>query len=122
MGPCWRPGTPLGPAERYDPATGTWTPAGELEVAGGGQTATLLRGGTVLLAGGIDPATEAGVATVQVFDPATGTWTTIAPMVQARLSGQAVELDDGRVLVIGGEAQNNGGGLASAEVYGPAGP
>ena len=39
-------------AERYDPASGTWTTTASLSTARYGQTATLLADGTVLVAGG----------------------------------------------------------------------
>jgi hypothetical protein len=44
----------LATAELYDPATGTFTPAGSMETRREDQTATLLANGRVLIAGGID--------------------------------------------------------------------
>ena len=46
--------TSFASAEIYDPATGTWTVAGSLNNGRGLHTATLLSGGIVLVAGGID--------------------------------------------------------------------
>lgn len=40
-------------AELYDPATGTWCPAGSLNVDRYGQTATLLPDGRVLATAGV---------------------------------------------------------------------
>jgi WD40 repeat protein len=48
----------LATAEVYDPASGTWSAAGSMFVSRGVHTATLLPGGTVLIAGG---AAEYGV-------------------------------------------------------------
>jgi hypothetical protein len=50
-GGCFFSGTTTS-AEVYNPATGTFTSAGAMLVSRGGQTATLLKNGVVLLAGG----------------------------------------------------------------------
>jgi len=87
-----------------------------------GPTATLLRDGRVLVAGGggevklAEP--PAYGATAELYDPTTGKWTATGSMVKARSGQTATLLSDGRVLVAGGSA----GDLAtarSAELYDP---
>ena len=49
-------GGPSASAELYDPATGTWTPAAPMLAGRFEHTATRLRSGAVLVAGGVGPA------------------------------------------------------------------
>jgi N-acetylneuraminic acid mutarotase len=96
-------------AELFDPARGTWAPAGTVADALGGQTATTLNDGRILLAGGVG-ANDAGLTTAQTYQPTTGAWTRIAAMPEPRISGQAVRLADGRVLIAGGISANSSDG------------
>jgi hypothetical protein len=75
-------------------------------------TATLLRDGRVLIAGG----DEAGKA--ELYDPKSGTFGEAASMVQPTAGHTATLLADGRVLVVGGTKSFNGG----PALYGPALP
>ena len=68
-------------AEMYDPATNTWSPAGELNLARfDWHTATLLGNGTVLVIGGnegVDPFSgnyqgAEGLTAVEIYDTAAG--------------------------------------------------
>jgi hypothetical protein len=93
---------------------GRWIVTGDLNVPHGGQTATLLQNGKVLVAGG--DATGVGA---ELYDPATGMWTPTGSMVAARGPWKAATLlQNGKVLVAGG--QNGPLALASAELYDPA--
>jgi hypothetical protein len=88
----------------------------------GGHSATLLAGGTVLVAGGA--AGQAGndpLASAELLNPATLTWTSIGDMAQGRSGHTATLLPDGTVLISGGSDPNgHGPSLRTAEVYDPA--
>jgi hypothetical protein len=102
------PGDPLTSAELYDPATGTWSAAGNISMPL--VAATLLPDGRVLVLVG-DP--NGGPRSAEVFDPATGTWTATGPMDPSaeKSDDTFTVLQDGRVLLTGAEG---------AEVYDPA--
>jgi N-acetylneuraminic acid mutarotase len=110
----------LATAERYDPATDTWTRAAQMVSPRVWHTATLLPNGQVLVAGGFYSATgqTAYLATVERYDPATDTWVRAAQMSSPRSAHTATLLPNGQVLVAGG--QNEASFLASTEQYDPA--
>jgi hypothetical protein len=103
--------------------SGSWGGVASMPHAGGGFTATVLRDGKVLVAGGSSTpqgATESGiVALCELYDPSTGAWTPTDGMTDARYSFSAVRLPDGTVLVAGGWSQANTAFLHSAEIYDP---
>jgi hypothetical protein len=82
-------------------------------------SATLLRDGRVLVAGG---STGTGfTSSAELYDPGTGQWTLTGGMNVARAGHSATLLPDGRVLVTGGSGSSGGGSpLDSAEIYDPA--
>ncbi|MFP5376552.1 MAG: hypothetical protein ACLGIO_07210, partial [Acidimicrobiia bacterium] len=93
-------GGPSGTADVYDPATGTSTPTGPLNVPRARQGAALLGDGRVLVAAGF-----LGGRSSEVFDPAAGTWTRAGDMLLAannRFNFTFAELPNGRALVAGG--------------------
>ena len=103
----------LASAERYNPNTGSWTPAAQMSTVRYGHTATLLPNGTVLVAGGLGGGEVQ--ASAELFDPSTRAWTPTAAMIEPRTFHTATLLLDGTVLVAGGS-----GALATAERYDPA--
>lgn len=107
------------PAELFDPGSNTFTAIGPLAMDRLYHTATRMKDGRVLIAGG--SGTPGGVA--EVFDPETATFTPVGALAHDRRSNHsATLLDDGRVLVIGGEGVDEAGRgtLRSAEWFDPA--
>jgi N-acetylneuraminic acid mutarotase len=112
--------TYLASAELYNPATGTWSATGSMTTvrSGGPFTATLLKDGEVLIAGGVNPSSSSALASAELYNPATRTFSPTGSMTTGREYQTATLLPDGEVLIAGGE--NNGTVLSSAELYNPA--
>jgi N-acetylneuraminic acid mutarotase len=83
------------------------------------QSATLLPGGEVLVAGGWSTAAGEPLASAELYNPATGTWTATGSLGTARAEQSASLLGNGEVLVAGGVG-TAGTALAGAELYNPA--
>lgn len=100
----------IGPAARRTSAAGPncISTSGPL-VPRAGHTATLLRDGTVLLAG--------DGASAERYDPAAGTWQLTGALQHVRRNHDAALLGNGKALVVGGELASV---AATAEVYDPA--
>jgi hypothetical protein len=102
-------------AEFFDPATGTFSSAGELTVRRHKHDATVLEDGRVLITGGADERDGGGAyRSVEVFNPSTGIFSAVGNMNAARykLQGTTVPLRNGKVLIAGGANR--------AEVFDPA--
>src|SRR5207249_1226049 len=91
---------------------------GSLNTARYLHTATLLRNGKVLVAGGEGLDSES-LTSAELYDPASGTWTATGRLNTARFLHTATLLPNGKVAVTGGY-NSNVGNLASAELYDPA--
>lgn len=101
-------GTALATAERFDPSTGGWGPAGSMASARTEVAATTLSDGDVLVVG---DATDA-----QLYDPATATWSSSPNMAATREMASLAVLPDGDVLVAGGLV-GTGASTGSAVLY-----
>jgi hypothetical protein len=99
------PGAP-GPehAEVYDPASGRFASAGDLQIGRSLHSAILLTDGRVLVVGGVaDVSDRTAVAQTEIYGPSINAWST-GPMLQAAWRGATVTLiGNGKVLVFGGE-------------------
>jgi N-acetylneuraminic acid mutarotase len=105
-------------AELFDPASHSWKATGSLHVARGSMTATLLRNGQVLVAGGLNGANNP-LRSAELYNPTTGTWRMTGMLNVGRDEHTATPLANGQVLVAGGE---NAASVSttSAELYNPA--
>lgn len=107
----------LASTQLYDTATGRWVGGPALPGPRAGHTATPLRDGTVLIAGG-EGGSAASVREAATFDPQSGAFTaTDTTMSLRRSQHTATLLQDGRVLVAGGRGTAGQEGLKSAEIY-----
>jgi hypothetical protein len=90
-------------AEIYNPATDAFTPAGTglMPTERTYHTATLLKDGRVLIAGGMNRMGKALDSAI-LFDPRSGKFIPTGRMAEPRYNAAAVQLPDGRVLISGG--------------------
>ena len=100
-------------AEIYDPATGHWSPTGQMFDPRRHHGAVLLEDGRVLVSGGmtdefdLSPA-NAGVSWVgsipsaEIYDPAIETWSLVGDMPEDKGRHTLIPMKDGNVLAIGG--------------------
>lgn len=115
-GPAFRLGTTV---ETYDPATGEWHEAPEMNETHEYQAVVLMGDGRVLAMGGralnFDPSNR-----VEIYDPATNEWTLTGSMNAPLSFPVAVALADGRVLVTGASDLNADAPEPTSEIYDPA--
>ncbi len=95
---------------------GSWARAASLITGREGQTATLLRDGELLIAGGTDGRGTA-LATAEDYNPATNRWRSAGSMATTRVGHIATLLPSGKVLVTGGlDAMFPSNSLATTEL------
>jgi N-acetylneuraminic acid mutarotase len=108
-------------AEVYDPVANHWSATAPMLQDRVGQSATLLRDGRVLVAGGGDGFTASTSA--EIYDPNQDRWSAAASMTTNRGAHTATLLQSGNVLVTGGVAPDAQTLVivapSSAEVYDP---
>jgi hypothetical protein len=89
-----------------------------METARSYHTATLLRNGKVLVAGGYTgPLGSVVLASTELYDPVANHWSHAATMLVPHASHTAALLADGKVLVASG--RSNSGDTTAAEIYDP---
>jgi N-acetylneuraminic acid mutarotase len=92
-------------AELYDPQSDSWSVPGGPSTSMTPRslhTATLLNNGQVLVAGGMNNASHAPIASVQLYDPVSNKWSNAASLPNGgTVAHTATLLNDGRVLVFG---------------------
>jgi hypothetical protein len=103
--------------ELFDPAHGTWAAGAPLPHPVADATATLLRDGSVLVAGGDSSGVQRADAVR--YDPARNAWSSAGSFADARETHVAALLPDGKVLIAGGRGVS-ATYLSSASVYDPA--
>lgn len=123
VGGCADPlcATVLGDAAVYDPVADAWSDAGAMSSPRAGHSATLLRDGSVLVAGGCTDASCSNVLSTAEIWKALGSGGSFAPapsMAGTRHHHTATLLANGEVLMAGG-ADATGSTVPTSEVYLP---
>jgi hypothetical protein len=107
---------PVGDAEVFHVADGTFERVGSMGVARADHAATLLPDGRVLITGnGYD---RTNCVSAEIYDPESETFAPTGPMHHCHGAHSATLLEDGRVLVAGGVFK--GEADATAELFDPA--
>lgn len=113
------PGTTA--AEIYDPVSDSFRAAAPMTEPREGHSGTLLRDGSVLLAGGGAGWCFSSTGdTAELYDPSRGSFAPIASMTRKRAFHTETLLNDGTVLLAGGSSYWPFEVISSAEIYRPA--
>jgi hypothetical protein len=91
--------------ERFDPASGSWTPAAPMSRPRELASFAVLPDGPILFAGGIgeDPSGQPNALQASdLYDPAADTWAAGPDLLEGHAGGSLLPLADGSVLLLGG--------------------
>jgi len=105
-------------AELYDPATGKFTPTGNMSIPRGHYTMPVLADGTVFNQGG---ATLPAGTNADIYNPATGTFRVTGNFTTEQTGLREGELLDGTVLLAGG-VNSSTVVVPNSEIFYPIGP
>jgi hypothetical protein len=117
-------------AEIFDPATGAFTPVGDLAAGRSDSAVVALPDGSAVTVGGPINSPSFDVATrVERWDPSGGAWSPLGNTLSNRSSHTATLVDAARILVVGGVATGGAADERDAEIFelgvgarSPAGP
>lgn len=93
--------------EIFDPATGTFSAAASMASPRGDHCMARLHDGRVLVIGGDQNATGAGIRSAEIYDPASDAWTSAGTTACGGTRASLTVLADGRALAAGGLGPSN---------------
>jgi hypothetical protein len=110
----------LSSSERFEANRGSFVATGSMSVARTGHTATRLKNGSILIAGGSSQIFGGGTifGSAELYDPSRGRFSRTGAMLAARTGHTATLLANGNVLIACGDDGTTS--LPGAEVYDPA--
>jgi hypothetical protein len=110
-------GVPLASAERYDPATDSWSAVAPLPQALYASSGAADGFGHIFVFAGAHATTGAASSSVYRYTIATNTWDTVASMPVAVRDGSAIDAPDGMIYFAGGKSTS--GAIANVESFNP---
>lgn len=93
--------------EIFDPVTGTFSAAASMATPRGDHRMARLHDGRVLVIGGDQNATGAGIRSAEIYDPVSNSWTSAGTTTCGGTRASLTVLADGRALAAGGLGTSN---------------